>query len=124
MRLKSKNSGFTILELLVASGILVISITAVLASFINSYLLNEASNNKAIAANDAQYVLERLKNMTYGDISTCSAPCADYDFPNLEDESIGVTVTQMGDVKEVTADVSWTERERQRNLAITTRFAS
>ena len=123
MKLKSEKSGFTLLELMVAAAILVISITALLASFINSYLLNEASNNKAIAANDAQYVLEKLKNMTYDEISSCSACCMDYGFSNLPDECIEVIVAENGDVKEVTADVSWTDRGFQKNFNITTRFA-
>jgi prepilin-type N-terminal cleavage/methylation domain-containing protein len=123
MKLSKYKKGFTLLEMMVAAAILVISITALLASIINSYFLNEASNNKAIAANDAQYVLEQLKNMTYDEITSCSACCAAYDFSNLPDECIEVESTENGNVKEVITDVSWTERERQRNLAITTRFA-
>ena len=119
MRSKSKNPGFTLMELMIAVAILVISITALLASFINSYLLNQANNSMAIAANDAQYVLEKLKNMTYDEITSYT----DSDFSNLPDESIDVTVTENGNVKEVIADVSWTDRGIQKNFNITTRFA-
>lgn len=111
--------GFTLLELMVVAGILVIAITGLLASFISSYFLNQTNNNKAMAVNDGQYVLEKLKDLTYGNITSYT----DYNFSNLDNETIYVTVSEASNVKTVIANVTWTERQRQRYFNIITRFA-
>jgi len=111
--------GFTLLELMVVTGILAIAITGLLASFMNAYLLNQANNSKAIAVNDGQYVLEKLKNLSYENITSYT----DSNFSNLNNETIYVTVSEASNVKTVIANVTWTERQQQRRFNITTRFA-
>jgi len=111
--------GLTLLEVMVVTGILVIAITGLLASFISSYVLNQVNNNKAIAVNDGQYVLEKLKNLNYENITGYT----DSNFSNLDNETIHVTVSEASNVKTVIANVTWTERQQQRYFNITTRFA-
>jgi Tfp pilus assembly protein PilV len=112
-------NGFTLSELMVTAGILTIAITGLLAAFINAHLLNEATNSKSIATNDAQYVLEKLKNVSYENLSGYS----DFNFTNLNNETIFVTVTNLTNAKNVVANVTWTERQRQRSFLLTTQFA-
>ncbi|MDD5347246.1 MAG: type II secretion system protein [Candidatus Omnitrophica bacterium] len=111
-----KRNGLTLLELMVVAGILVVAITALLSSFIHSFILNTANVNKAMAASDAQYVLEKLKNVTYADLASYT----DTNFTNLDDEAIAVAVTGSGQSKSVVANVTWTEQGRQRHLELST----
>lgn len=110
------------MELMVAVGILAVAITGLLAAFINASFLSQANRNKIIAVNDAQYVLEKLKNMNYGNITSYT----DSNFTNLNDESIIVTVTTpSANIKNVVANVTWTDERRQTSsFALTTQFTN
>lgn len=113
--------GFTLLELIVALGILAVVISGLLASFVYSVLLNESNANLVIAANDAQYVMEQIKGLAYNDIDDYEPP----DFYNLQNENIaapGITDISSG-LKEVTVNVSWSERQRARSFSLSTRIA-
>jgi len=113
-------SGVTLMELMVVAGILAVAITGLLAAFINASLLSRANRNKITAVNDAQYVLEKFRNMAYANITSYT----DSNFTNLNNESIIVTVTQLVKKKEAVANVTWTdERQRPRSFALTTQFA-
>jgi Tfp pilus assembly protein PilV len=117
--MKSK-AGFTLLELMITAGILVVAVTGLLAAFINASFLSQANHNKVIAVNDAQYVLEKLKNLDYDSLVSYT----DGNFSNLNAESIIVTVTvPSANLKNVVANVTWTEGQRQRSFALTTQFA-
>ncbi len=118
---KRANNGFTLLELMVAAGILVVAITGLLAAFINASFLSQANRNKIIAVNDAQYVLENLRNTDYGNLTTYN----DTTFTNLNDELITVTVTTpSANIKEVVANVTWIdERQQTKSFELATQFA-
>ncbi len=113
------DKGFTLLELMVVAGILVIAITGTLSTFVNASLLNQANRNKAIAANDASYVLEKLKRTPYSQLASYT----DANFTGLDNESIAVTVTTLSNAKNVVANVTWTEREAERSFSLGTQVA-
>ncbi|MCX7927118.1 MAG: type II secretion system GspH family protein [Candidatus Omnitrophica bacterium] len=116
--LKQKR-GFTIIELMVVAGILVISITALLGSIVASYRLLQSEINKAIAALDAQYVLEKLKSESFDALSSRT----DINFTNLANESINVKVTQTGQKKIVNVTVNWIENGETRSFLLSTFFS-
>lgn len=111
------------MELMIAVAILLVAILSLLAAFINCILLNESNNNLGLAAKDAQYVLEQIKGLAYSDIATYTAPA----FTNLTGEAITLTRLTLarpkGDLTEVTVKVSWTERQRNRDVSVSTRIA-
>ena len=118
--MKLSGKGFTLLELVVSTGILLIVISGLLVSFISCLLMNESNNNLVTAVNDAQYVLEQIKGLTYNDIDNYTPPI----FTNLNNETIPQpSVVETGGIKQVTVNVSWTERQRNRTFSLSTRIA-
>jgi prepilin-type N-terminal cleavage/methylation domain-containing protein len=117
--IRTYNSGFTLLEMLFVVAIVVFVITGVLSAFMYGFILNRATTNLVVAANDAQYVLEKLKDTTYANIASYT----DSNFTSLSNESIRVTVTTGTNEKDVVANVSWTEGERQVSYALTTKIS-
>ena len=116
--------GFTLLELMVAVGILAVAITGLLAAFINASLLSLANRNKIIAINDGQYVLEKVKNNPdYEDPGIYNV--SNFTNLNLNNESIFVTVSSpSANLKNVVANVTWTnERLQTSSFELTTQFA-
>ena len=117
------NKGVTLLELMVAAAILVIVISGLLFTFINCMLMNESNNNLVIAVNDAQYLLEQVKGLAYANINNST-------LANLHNETVlyngtitaGVTELETN-LKEVTVNVTWTEKGRNRAFSLPTRVA-
>jgi hypothetical protein len=115
-------SGLTLLEVVFTSALLLISITALLYTFVNCILLNASNKELLTAANDAQYVLEQIKSRAFSDILGDYAPP---NLANLQNETISVPAeTSISSrVKEVTVNVSWTDkRRRARQYELTTRI--
>ena len=115
------NAGFTLMELMVTAAILVVAITGLLSAFISTSLLSQVNHNKVIAVNDAQYVLEKLVDGTYGDLLSHTED--DFTNLNLDNESIYVSVSEASGVKTATVYVNWTERQKNESLNITTQIA-
>lgn len=116
-----KRKGFTLLELMITSAILLISIAGLLTVYVNALILDETSRETIIAANDAQYVLEQIKSVAFANIGSYASPT----LTNLTNESIpNPTVTTISTrVKQVVVTVSWTgKRNRPRSFSLTTRF--
>ena len=58
-----EKKGMTLLELLIASGILVVAVCGILATFINFRYLTTQSKDRTIAAQDASAIIERIRNV-------------------------------------------------------------
>jgi len=114
-----KTKGFTLLELLIATVVLMVAIGGLLMAFTSCMLLNESNGNLIIAVNDAQYILEEIKSLDYADIDAYAASPSQ--FNNLDSETITAAVTGMGTIKEITVNVAWVERQRNRNFQLSTR---
>jgi hypothetical protein len=86
-------------------------------------LMNESNNNLVIAVNDAQYLLEQVKGLAYANINNST-------LANLHNETVlyngtitpGVTELETN-LKEVTVNVTWTEKGRNRAFSLPTRVA-
>lgn len=118
MRLANRR-GFTLLELMVATAILLITILGLLTVFLNCLFLNESNANTVTAVNDAQYVLEQIKALGYDDIDTYVPPV----LTNLSGESVSVSRTYGTNIVEVGINVSWNERQRARSFQLSTKIA-
>jgi prepilin-type N-terminal cleavage/methylation domain-containing protein len=125
--MKLSRKGFTLLELMIVTGILLIVISGLLVTFVYCLLLNESNNNLTIAAGDAQYVLEELSEMKgtqYSQIDEYIASFNPSRFTNLNNETVAFPNPVYGAyTTEVTVNVSWAERGRTRDFAISTRLA-
>lgn len=117
----SAKRSFTLLELMITSAILIVSIAGLLSVYVNALILDETNRETVIAANDAQYVLEQIKSVAFANIGSYTSPT----LTNLTSESIpNPTVTTISTrVKQVTVTVNWTgRRSRPRSFSLTTRF--
>jgi prepilin-type N-terminal cleavage/methylation domain-containing protein len=121
------NRGFALLEVLVATGILVIVLSGVLVTFVSCILMNEANSNLVIASNDAQSILEHIKQIAASDYDTIDDYIAAFDeeqFTNLKDESITFPGSGVGlDIATININVSWRERGELRSYQLSTQIA-
>lgn len=140
MERRSRNRGFTLIEIVATTLILAIVILAVLAAFVAASSLAEGSKNLTQALEDARTVLERIRSdvQTSPDIPAFVAnfPETLYEdwvvdqqaigteFVNLGEETIDVTYGDLGgDPLGVTVAVTWTERGgRQRTTSLQTQM--
>lgn len=114
-----KKRGFSLIELIIAIAIILTVLVGSLLSFVHLILLNESSRNLVIAANDAQYVLEQMKNEDYGSLASYAPPV----FSNLVSETVSLTRSIGANIATVTVDISWQERGDARNFSLSTCFA-
>ena len=112
--------GFTLLELIITSAILLIAISGLLVVYVQVFILDESNRELVIAANDAQYVLEQIKGVAFASIGNYVPPALN----NLQNENIPnpTVATISSRVKEVSVTVNWTgKRGRARSFSLTTR---
>ena len=64
-RLYASRHAFTLLEIVLAAGILGIVLSAMLAFFVNSLALNESSRTLTVAVSHAQYIMEDIRNAAF-----------------------------------------------------------
>ena len=114
MRLSKK--GYSLLEVVIGSGILIVVLTASMLAYVQCILLNDASNNLARAANDAQFILEQIKSLPYEDIAGYSAPA----FNNLPEETVALARSVGAKMASVTVNLTWKERQINRNFSLST----
>jgi Tfp pilus assembly protein PilV len=58
-------TGFTLLELMLAAGVLIVAISGLIAAFIGCYCLNETARNLTFATMGAQEKLEEIRNHNF-----------------------------------------------------------
>lgn len=120
-RKRSSLTGFTLVELMIATAILVVVIVGLLSVFIHSIFLNESNGNLVTAINDAQYVLEQIKSLPYGNITNFTADFDSDQFSNLENETVTFPDDDVGaTIANITVSVNWTERQRSRSVQLST----
>ncbi len=120
MRINQKQGvspGFTLPEVLMTVAILAYSLSMVLASFMGSVALNEASRNLTIATGHAQFAMESIRNTSFASIPTAinaynftwnASGITAQGLTPLKGET--VTTTYSGTtLLDITVTVSWTE---------------
>ena len=68
MKPRSNNGGFTFFELIMAVGVLVIALTALLSVFVGSLELIETTKNSDLALNAEIKVLEEMRRSSFSDL--------------------------------------------------------
>lgn len=114
--MRSKGKGFTLIELLLGVAIVAFTISGTLLSFVYLVILNNASSNLVVAANNAQYVLEEMSDLAYSQLSGYTPT----QVPNLNitlSRDIGTALAT------VTVTVNWTENNNAKNFSLSTCFA-
>jgi prepilin-type N-terminal cleavage/methylation domain-containing protein len=117
--IRSKQKGFTLIELMFGVAIALFTIAGALISFVYLAALNNASCNLVIAANDAQYVLEEMKALTYSQLSGYTST----QVHNLNNENIILGKNIGSILATVTVTVNWTENNNAKNFSLSTCFA-
>lgn len=115
-------NGFTLLEVMFTVLIILIALLSIFLTLVYCAYLNQSNSNLVVAVNDAQAVLEQIKNLDYADICSYVVPV----FNNLNNENITVQYSAVcvgTEINEVTVDVSWVDRQRPRNFQLSTRIA-
>lgn len=112
-------------ELLVSVAILVFALAGLYQLLILSIMSNTASNNLTMAANDAQHVLEAIKNLDYSNISSGNCVSNPELCPSQlrAGESIEWTSADQTRIKLVTVEVTWEEQNEQKTFQLSTRIA-
>ncbi len=128
MNIRKNKSGFTLIELIFAVVILLVSILASLSGFVTSLFLGDASRNLTTAVNDAQHVLEQIKGLNY---TTCvatnfSGGCYTLPaFTNLPGETVSLTPppTIGSSISKITVKITWQEKQNTRSYSLATYIA-
>lgn len=122
---RKKNKGFTLVELMFAVSVLLISILALLSGFFGALFLNNSSNNLTTAVNDAQYVLEQIKGLDYTCIQNNFDGCYTLpEFSNLSDETVGLSCVSAGtNMSKVNVTINWQDKQKTRSFSLATYIA-
>lgn len=122
--------GFTILELMIGVVVLVIALVGLIAAYIGCFTLNNSARNLTIAINDAQCVIEEIRdvnipaNIVTEDWTAWAAndPPAGGGCNRLDNEAIAVTYPSGTEAMplEILVTVTWTEKNRQRSTRAAT----
>lgn len=129
---KKKNSGFTLLEVMISSAILIVALLGLIAVYTGCFTLNEGARNLTIAINDAQCVMEEIRdrnipsNITQEDWTDWALknPPDGGGCNSLNNETIAVTwIPNEADPLEITVTVEWKEKGRDRNAQLITLLA-
>lgn len=92
--MKLSNKGFTLAELMIAAGILVVVFASLLAVFVNCILLNELNRNLTLAFSAAETRMEQIKNTAFANL--CSFNGENIALNELNDGRRRVEVTDEG----------------------------
>jgi Tfp pilus assembly protein PilV len=113
-----REDGFSLVEMVVASAVLLFSVAVILNSFVTGNIIAKRSGNLSIGANLAQRKLERLKNKSYAEVTDEAETDVGSDYPGLTwsvsvdyvqrnaDGSYSVVESDLG-LKQVVVNVSW-----------------
>lgn len=135
MTSRAGSHGLTLVELVIVAAILGIGIAALIGAFVSQMALNEHARNMAWAMNDANRVMERLRQLNTDCETPSASPssecgtgadaCADWDawlnsttgggksiLPSPSSNELIVVTTSGSDPLEVTVAVCWRHRSR------------
>ncbi len=122
--MKLSDKGFTLVEVMLATAILVFVLSSLLLVFINCIILNESSRNLTVAVSHAEFALEEIKSWDFSNITIGSTSwnITSIGLTPLNSETLVITLTGAGtNPKNITANVIWKDRiVSNRSLALET----
>ncbi|HAJ57806.1 MAG TPA: hypothetical protein DCL35_08635 [Candidatus Omnitrophica bacterium] len=68
--MRKNNKGFTLLELMIASAVIIVALAGLLSTYVACLELNETTKNTNLALNSAQKVLEEIRSSTFSGIAS------------------------------------------------------
>ena len=118
-----RRSGFTMLELMFGSVILLVVIVGLLSFYRSPFVLNELSRDTTIAVQDVSKVIEQMRVTPFGSIQTTywDTWAQGNGAKNLPLEAIAVSYNGT-DPLEFTVTAQWTRRERTRDIRLSSRL--
>jgi hypothetical protein len=128
--MRTNEGGLSLVEGLVAAGLVALGFLAVLNLFPAAYSNITYGGNQTLAANYAPQKIEQLKNLSFDaiDNNTCVNTCENLPTPGfcrycLLTPSVGVGVGSLqGDLKKVQVTVTWPGQYRPGSLSVETVF--
>jgi type II secretion system protein I len=115
----SKDNGFTLLEVLIATIILSVGIVALMWAFSSGIYATGDIENVDLALNIAQAKIEQIKNTPFASLAD-SGPTADSDFSNF---NVAVNVAEGQNPMQVDVTVAWQVKGGQTSVTLTTLIA-
>ena len=104
-------TGFTLLELIIGSVILVVAIVGLLAAFGNCFTINEGARNLTIAMNNAQGKIEEIRNLTFDQVAAQDGANFEIiELPDNDSEGIVEINTNNPNLLTVTITVCWRQK--------------
>ena len=122
LKRKSKEEGFTLVEVLVTIVVVAVALMALLSVFIYGFNLLSRMKQTAIATQCAQEELENIRNLTFDEIIALGASFTNDSLTLLENSS-GVRTIEDSvgeDIKKLTISVFWTYRGQNMRKDIVT----
>lgn len=112
MRFNSAIGGFTLLELMLASVIMIVALGGLLASYVLCFNLSETAKNTTLATNAIQLELETIRDYNFYDIQSDynNATFTVSGFANQQ--AIGSVIVESisADLLRITVSVSWRQK--------------
>lgn len=68
--MRKKKNGFTLLELMIASAVIIVVLVGLLSTYVVCLELNETTRNTNLALNSAQRVLEEIRSVTFSGVAS------------------------------------------------------
>jgi len=102
-----REEGFSLVEMVVASAILLFSVSIILNAFITGNIISKRASKTAIATNLARQKLEVIKNKGYANVSDQAETDIDADYPRYK-WAVDVTYVQKeadGSYSEIASDI-------------------
>ena len=110
MRLRLNRNSFTLLELLIASGVLVIVLTGLLSAYISCLEMNETTKNSNLALGAVQEELENLRKAPFQTLNTTYTFYATGSLANLSLGRVVIDKTTNSSFYRVDAGMCWKQR--------------
>lgn len=110
MRLRFKRNGFTLLELMIASGVLVIVLAGLLSAYINCLEMNETTKNSNLALGAVQEELENLRKAPFQTLNTTYTFYATGPLANLSLGRADIDSTTNSSFYRVDVGMCWKQR--------------
>jgi prepilin-type N-terminal cleavage/methylation domain-containing protein len=120
MKIKSKNSGFTLIEILISLVLLSVGIISITQAFSVGISASGDSENVVTALNIAQKKMESIKNTVFANISS-SAVTAD---PIFSGFNASVNAATGQNPMQVDVTVSWRAKAGSSSITLTTLVAN